>query len=1043
MIPILVIAGISLTASAVSWWNGHRTAKVQKEIDVLEDKLAQIQIADISARRLLISEYVNYLDSFIEQELNTRNAVANELVNGHAKSRAILNKPFGSRERDSFLQVFFELELALSRINAERAYLKILRTSLSNVAKGESEIPSPADLQLPNDFPREGGLIHFEDEKPQHIHGYRLELEDWSGDVDGRAMLFNVDHEKRVASVTTTGAALLEANLLDGGGALPAKVIQRDREGILLEYLEASFFLPCRGSQDYGWLTPEANVDVYPEIWTLEDIVRRRDDKPLRVRVHPRIGGSRKYWSPILLAVNEAMLASLVQAYECLPNDANAPWRIHFTDSGQIRLHYGQVTLVTTIDSKHKAFALEDVLFDKIDPPISVRIHAEISVFVPGTNDDKAANRSLFNPFVEAIHSELSSQKQMLLQRKTALRLRKLSLIYQDQQEYLQATGSCGFLPGESKSGGRIVVGTILASGHPAWLDQAISTSGHTRLRAVGHDCSWDVKRATWIDRDLRICCLELNVPIEATFHEINPFGLSRIELAGEGSQQQILSKALEHAILGKFASARVHSTLLGVSGDTVENHHLGKAFVERLLNSDEAVVAVWGPPGTGKTTLLVEWLLSLFNQEKEPMWPSVLIVAPTHVAVTKLAEDLLMKAGRLSEEVVRYGNAERIKGTALEPLWHQHLLKGLRKKPNKEERENESWKRWNELMNTREGQESAAKWLLGPRRIHAATCVGMARRDYGLWNRSDPFDIAIIDEAGKAFGAELLIPASIARKVVLVGDHNQLPPTVTTDVLDEDIGYRLSLKEIEALLRRNMFHDIFEQLPVSCKGMLTTQYRMHKDIGDIISELFYDGNLKAHRKDGSWTLTSKRLAFVDFTKVSAYRHYKSQSSMSIENRTERAALHAVLWRLQRQRKGVNFSVLIVCPYKAQQNAVAQEIKDSNFYFNVKVTTVDAVQGGEADIVILLMTRSDGSVQFLLDRHRLNVALSRARDAVIIFGHLNCLSPKGDGPVERLVQIGLKNGTLDLIRLSPHANFKKDLAPQVLPSFGKEPDTSR
>ena len=61
-----------------------------------------------------------------------------------------------------------------------------------------------------------------------------------------------------------------------------------------------------------------------------------------------------------------------------------------------------------------------------------------------------------------------------------------------------------------------------------------------------------------------------------------------------------------------------------------------------------------------------------------------------------------------------------------------------------------------------------------------------MARRDYGLWNRT--FDIAIIDEAGKAFGAELVIPASVARKVILVGDHNQLPPTVTADVLEE--GY-------------------------------------------------------------------------------------------------------------------------------------------------------------------------------------------------------------------------------------------------------------
>ena len=394
------------------------------------------------------------------------------------------------------------------------------------------------------------------------------------------------------------------------------------------------------------------------------------------------------------------------------------------------------------------------------------------------------------------------------------------------------------------------------------------------------------------------------------------------------------------------------------------------------------------------------------------------------------------MEAGGLSEEVVRYGSQEqRIKEPALEPVWHSRLLEGLlesvRKEPDEEESGNESWKRWNELLGTREGLESATKWLLGPRRIHAATCVGMARRDYGLWNRT--FDIAIIDEAGKAFGAELVIPASVARKVILVGDHNQLPPTVTADVLEEDIGYRLPLKEVEELLRRNMFHEIFGQLPDSSKGMLTTQYRMHKDIGDIVSKLFYDGYLKSHRKDGDWTLTSKRLVFVDFTKVLNYRHNQSPSSKSIENPTERAALHAVIERLYRHAKGMKFSVLVVCPYEAQRTAVDKEIKGSDFGFDVSVTTVDAVQGDEADIVILLMTRSHGRVQFLLDRHRLNVALSRARDAVIVFGHLECLSRQVEGPVEQLVQIGRENDTLDLVQLPPRANFKKELAPLILP----------
>ncbi len=1033
MVPLLAIAGISLTASAVSWWNGRRTAEVQEEIDALEAQLAQIYAADVKARSPLINDYLRNLNSLVDQELATRNVVATELDAGHKKAREILKKPFGSlRESDSFRQIVLELDLALNRINAERAYLMQLKMDLSTVANGvQSEIPSPGAIQLPNDFPREAGLVHFDGKIPKQLHGYRLKVEDWSSDLDGRAMLFNVNHEKRVANVTTTGAALLEANLSDGGGVLPAKVIRRDEEGILLEYLGASLLLPCKSSQDYSWLTPEINADVYPEIWTLREITHRRGDQPLRVRAYPRVGGSRKYWSPILLSVNEAMLASLVQAHEHLPNETGAPpWRIHLMDSGRIAFTMGQVTLVTTVDSEHKAFVLEDVLFDEIDPQISIRIHAGITAFVPGTPDDKAADRSLFNLFIEAIHSELSSQKQMLLQRRTALHLRKLSLIYQDQQEYQQITGSCGFLPVETQRGGRVVVGTILDNEPPVWVDRAVSAGGYTRLRAVGHDRSWEVKSASWENRRLRICRLELYVPSEATYRDINPLGLSRIEQA-EGSQQQTLSRALEHAILGKFASERVHSTLLGLSGDTVKHRHRGKAPVERLLNSDEAVVAVWGPPGTGKTTLLKEWLASLFKQGQESKWPSVLIAAPTHVAVTKLVNDLLIKAGELSEEVVRYGTAERVEGTALEPVWHLRLLEGLRKRPDEEERGNESWKRWNELLGTREGRESAAKWLLGPRRIHAATCVGMARRDYGLWNRT--FDIAIIDEAGKAFGAELLIPASVARKVVLVGDHNQLPPTVTTDVLDEDIGYRLSLKEVEELLRRNMFHEIFDQLPDSSKGMLTTQYRMHKDIGDIVSKLFYDGDLKSYRKDGDWTLTSKRLVFVDFTKVLNYRHNQSPSSKSIENPTERAALHAVIERLYRHTKGMKFSVLVVCPYEAQRTAVAKEIKESNFGFDVSVTTVDAVQGGEADIVILLMTRSHGRVQFLLDRHRLNVALSRARDAVIVFGHLGCLLQKEEGPIAQLVQIGHKNDTLDLVQLSPRANFKKNIAPRILP----------
>lgn len=1032
MAILLAIAGISLTASAVSWWNGKRTAKVQKQIDSLGERLQKIYAADAVQKRKLIDQYVQEFNLLIDQEIEVRNGIETELTACKAKADDIIKKRFGSHESSSFIQIVLELELAKSRLNAERAYLAMLKKSLiSIIDKDNPDIPGPALLQLPNDFPRDGCLVHFDGEIPLHLHGYKLKVEEFSDELEGRAMLFDVSHKKLFARISSTYAALLEANLLDGGGPIQAKVLRRDQDGIHLDYLGAALLLPCRGSQDYSWLTPETTVEVYPEIWTLKEIVQQTPKHPLRVRTNPRISGSKNYWSPILLSVHETLLPSLVKAYGWI-NDVNKDthWRIFLMDTGQIAFSLGKITLVTTADSIQKAFSLDEVLFEDIDPQVSVRFHAGLTAFIPGSDDDANADRSLFNQFVEVIHAELSNQKHVLIQRKTAQKFRKLSLIYQDQQEYLQTAGSCGFLPGKIQHGGRIIIGTIVGSTFPAWVNFAISTENDTRLRITGREVFWDVSNASWIDHKLGICKLELNVPFGATYHDIKPFNLSRLELAGEGSQQQILSRALEYAILGKFTSSTVHSLIFGLSGEPVENNNLGRTSVKQLLESDEPVVAIWGPPGTGKTTMIVEWLTSLFMQGIGNSRPSVIITAPTHVAVNKLVQDLLYKLPWLSDDIVRYGNTENIAGSSLEPIWHRNLLKVLKREPGEEESTKDSWIRWKKLMGTREGRESATKWLLGSRHIHSATCVGMARRDYGLWNRS--FDIAIIDEAGKAFGAELLIPASVARRVILVGDHNQLPPTVTSEALDEEIGYRLSLKEVEELLCRNMFHDLFEQLPVSNKGMLTKQYRMHEAIGNVVSDMFYNGHLKSHRRNSNWELTSKRMVFVDFSKVQAYRHSKSRTSESSENRAERAALHAFLNQLNAKKEKINSSILVVCPYKAQRIAVEEEVGNQRYNFEVNVTTVDAVQGGEADIVILLMTRSSGYVQFLLDKHRLNVALSRARDAVIVFGHLNCLAKENKGPIAKFVEIGLRNKTLDLIQLDFNADFYSDMAMKVI-----------
>src|SRR5690606_1497056 len=254
----------------------------------------------------------------------------------------------------------------------------------------------------------------------------------------------------------------------------------------------------------------------------------------------------------------------------------------------------------------------------------------------------------------------------------------------------------------------------------------------------TGHTEAWRVKQAGWVDRESGICLLELDVHYQAGFREINPFGLSRIERVGEGTQQQTLSKSLENAILGKFASPRVLATLLGLAGDSVPNSNLTRSSVAGLLASDEPVVSIWGPPGPGKTTLLGKWLAALFSEDNGGAWPGIVITAPTHVAVTKLVADLLEKIPRLNDEVVRYGSSEKIQNTELETVWHEQRLAMLDpERRDIEQADRASLQRWKTLLATREGRESAAKWLLSSKRIHAATCTGMARADYGLWNRT------------------------------------------------------------------------------------------------------------------------------------------------------------------------------------------------------------------------------------------------------------------------------------------------------------------
>lgn len=278
---------------------------------------------------------------------------------------------------------------------------------------------------------------------------------------------------------------------------------------------------------------------------------------------------------------------------------------------------------------------------------------------------------------------------------------------------------------------------------------------------------------------------------------------------------------------------------------------------------------------------------------------------------------------------------------------------------------------------------------LLASADVVAATCVGLA----GVPGAADvPFDLCIIDEASKATATEVLVPMARSRRWVLVGDRNQLPP-FQEDALDDRAlmqKYDLSIDQIE----QTLFDVLAERLPDGAKTLLDIQYRMVPAIGTLISDCFYEGRLRSVAREPSMATTvalESPVLWLD-TSVLATRAERPVGT-SFVNICEARIVRHVIDRLSftADAAGEHLRVAVLAGYAAQVDEVKRTIsarRGSWHSLNVEVSTVDAFQGREADVEIFSLTRSnDGdSLGFLRSRQRINVALSRARDGLVIVG---------------------------------------------------------
>lgn len=311
-----------------------------------------------------------------------------------------------------------------------------------------------------------------------------------------------------------------------------------------------------------------------------------------------------------------------------------------------------------------------------------------------------------------------------------------------------------------------------------------------------------------------------------------------------------------------------------------------------------------------------------------------------------------------------------------------------------------------------------------------AGTCIGFLKEKAV---RDMAFDYCIIDEASKATATETLVPMSTANRVVLVGDSNQLPPNDEELLGNSDIllNHSLSRADIEVTL----FDKLRNSLPPSKSKTLTTQWRMSKAIGDLISHCFYDGKLVSVNTDvipGYSNLIGSQVRWLDTSLCSDRTEIESRGG-GYSNPLEAKIIANEISRISKFVLGrhlkvnsSNFEILVVSPYRAQKRAIEEELRMRDFGdISVRIETADAVQGSEADIVFVATTRSnsEGRLGFLgsLQWRRINVALSRAKFGLIIVGDAKFVAGTQGGLTLALNYIKSNTETCELEQVQPNA----------------------